>query len=222
YKAFAKNGIVIESPVIKDYEVPGWTINHFKSLGLDITPDAAALLGEYAGTDLVKIASEADKLVKNLPEGATSINATDIEKNVGISRQFSIFELTKELNFGRNGKALEIAGRLSSAAKFSMPAAIAMLFTDFQRILKYNLLLSSGNASPEKKAKVLAGVHPYFYKEYDSAVKIYPLRNCIEVISLLCDYDYFSKGGSPVTQDELFVELISKILCCKAGFIPTR
>ena len=77
YKAFAKNGIVIESPVIKDYEVPGWTINHFKSLGLDITPDAAALLGEYAGTDLVKIASEADKLVKNLPEGATSINATD-------------------------------------------------------------------------------------------------------------------------------------------------
>lgn len=222
YKAFAKNGIVIESPVIKDYEVPGWTINHFKSLGLDITPDAAALLGEYAGTDLVKIASEADKLIKNLPEGATSINATDIEKNVGISRQFSIFELTKELNFGRNGKALEIAGRLSSAAKFSMPAAIAMLFTDFQRILKYNLLLSSGNASPEKKAKVLAGVHPYFYKEYDSAVKIYPLRNCIEVISLLCDYDYFSKGGSPVTQDELFVELISKILGCKAGFIPSR
>ena len=65
-------------------------------------------------------------------------------------------------------------------------------------------------------------MHPYFYKEYDSAVKIYPLRNCIEVISLLCDYDYFSKGGSPVTQDELFVELISKILGCKAGFIPTR
>ena len=103
-----------------------------------------------------------------------------------------------------------------------MPAAIAMLFTDFHMILKYNLLVSSGNASPEKKGKVLAGVHPYFYKEYDSAVKIYPLRNCIEVISLLCDYDYFSKGGSPVTQDELFVELISKILCCKAGFIPTR
>ncbi len=222
YKAFIKNGIVVDSPGMRDYEIQGWIMAHFRSLGLDISPDAAALLGEYAGTDLVKIASETDKLTKSLPEGTTAISIGDIEKNVGISRQFSIFELNKALNYGKSTRALEIAARISSAAKFSMPAAVAMLFTNFQRILKYGILLSSGRVDSESKAKVLTGVNPYFYKEYENAARLYNTQKCISIISLLCDYDYFSKGGSPVTQDELFVELISKILNCQAGFIPVR
>lgn len=215
YKAFAKNGTVIDSPALRDYEIQGWILRYFSESGLDISPDAAALLGEYSGTDLSKIVSEADKLMKNLPEGCRSVSIADIERNVGMSRQFSIFELTRELNYGRASKALTIAGRMSSAAKFSMPGAVAMLFTNFQRILKYGILLSKGEASPDRKAKALMGVNPYYYKEYDHAVRIYPPAKCTAVISLLCEYDYLGKGGSPTTQDELFVELISKIINCQ-------
>ena len=93
-----------------------------------------------------------------------------------------------------------------------MPAAMAMLFTNFQRILKYGVLLSRGPVSPEMKAVALQGVNPYFYREYEGAVRAYPPQKCRQVISLLCEYDYYSKGGSPVTTDELFPELISKIL----------
>ena len=212
YKCFAKQGKVVDSPQLRDYEVPGWISAYYRSRSLNISPDAAALLAEYAGTDLSKIADETDKLVKNLPAGSTGVSAADISRNVGISREFSIFELTKELNAHKATRALVIAERMSAAARFSMPAAMAMLFTNFQRILKYGVLLSRGPVSPEMKAKALQGVNPYFYREYEGAVRVYPPQKCRQVMSLLCEYDYYSKGGSPVTQDELFPELISKIL----------
>ena len=94
YKNVSKKGIVLESEPLRDYEMPGWITGFYKSRGLAIDPDAAALLAESAGTELDRIAVETEKLQKNLPEGTTRVTAADIEKNVGISRQFSIFELT--------------------------------------------------------------------------------------------------------------------------------
>ena len=215
YKAVQKNGIVIDSPAIRDYEVAGWISSYYRGRGLDISPQAAALLGEYAGTDLSKIAIETDKLLKNLPEGAKEVKAEDIERNVGISRQFSIFELTKALSLKDAPKALRIAAAISSDARFYMPPAISAIFTNFSRILRYSALLSrSPRPSPEEKAKVLAGVNPYFYKEYDAAVRNYPLPKAMEAISLLCRYDYLAKGGDGGTAaaDELLVELCAKIV----------
>ena len=94
-----------------------------------------------------------------------------------------------------------------------MPASVALIYTNFSRILRYGLVLRKDRRpSPEMKARALAGVNPYFYREYDNAVRMYPPEKCMEVISLLCEYDYLSKGGSPVPQDRLFIELVSKIL----------
>ena len=98
---------------------------YYQSRGLQIAPDAAALLAEHAGTDLNKIAIETDKMLKNLPEGTVQVTASDIEKNVGISRQFSIFELTRELSMKNAAKALRIAAYIGSSAKFAMPAAVS-------------------------------------------------------------------------------------------------
>ena len=94
YKQCVKNGVVVESNALRDYEMASWISRYYSSRGLEIAPDAAALLAEYAGTDMSKIVLETDKLLKNLPEGAVSVSASDIEKNVGISREYSVFELT--------------------------------------------------------------------------------------------------------------------------------
>lgn len=214
YKTILKNGVVLESPAIRDYELPAWIQSYYRSRGLDIAPDAAVLLGESTGTELSRIVVETDKLLKNLPEGTTHISAADIEKNVGISKQFSIFELTKELSSKNAPKAFKIAANISSGAKFAMPMAVSVLYTHFNRILRYNILLSRGGVTPEAKAKALAGVNPYFYREYDTAVRCYPLKSAMAVIALLCEYDYLGKGGDggSATPDQLFMELISKIL----------
>ena len=214
YKNVSKVGVVVDSMQLKDYEMPQWISMYYQTRGLRIAPDAAALLGEHAGTDLNKIAIETEKMLKNLPEGAVEVSAEDVEKNVGISRQFSIFELTKELSLKNSPKALKIAAYIGSSAKFAMPMAVSALYVHFYRILKYGALLA-GNSNPtsDQKARILS-VSPYFFREYDAAVRNYPVRKCMGVISLLREYDYKGKGGDvgEATPAELMVELTAKIL----------
>ena len=214
YKNASKIGVVVDSTQLRDYEVPRWISMFYQTKGLKISPDASALLAEYAGTDLGKIAVETEKMLKNLPEGTVEVNITDIEKNVGISRQFSIFELTKELSSKNAAKALRTAAYIGSAAKFAMPMAVSALYTHFYRILKYGaLLMQNPRPANDQKAKVL-GVNPYFFQEYDMAIRNYPVKKCMAVIALLKEYDFKGKGGETgeATPAELMVELTAKIL----------
>ena len=215
YKSVTKIGAVLESPAIRDYELPDWIQRYYASLGLQIDPQAARLLAESTGADLARIASETDKLRKNLPEGAPAVSVEDVEKNVGVSREFSIFELTKALSFRNRTDALRIASHLGTSARFAMPMATSALYPHFYRILRYEALLEKGGSpDPGEKARVL-GVNPYFFREYDTAVRNYPLRKAMAAVSLLCEYDYKGKGGGigPDTPPgEILLELVTKLL----------
>lgn len=216
YKNIRKNGTVVESAPVRDYEMGRWISSFFHEKGLDITPDAAALLAEFAGTDLSKIAVETDKMRKNLPEGKTDITAEDIENNVGISRQYSIFELTRELSSKNSAKALRIAAYIGNAPKFMMLMATGPLFNHFYRILRYEALLMKNPGAGTAEKAALLGVNPYFLREYDTAAANYPARKCISIISLIKEYDFKGKGGNAgeASQPELLMELVAKILNC--------
>lgn len=215
YKSVQKCGVVVESTALKDYQMPDWITGYYRAKGLSIDPDAARLLAESCGVQLSKIELETDKMLKNLPEGTTRITPSDIERNVGVSREFSIFELNKALSTRNAPEAVKIATYVGSAARFAMPMAISALYTQFSRVLRYAALLQSDpNPSQEEKIRTL-GVSPYFFREYDAAVRNYPLAKCMGVISLLCEYDYKGKGGDGSTDtpaSELLIELVTKIL----------
>jgi len=213
YKSISKVGQILESVPVKDYEMAGWISSYFASRGLRIASDAAALLAEYSGTDLNKITVETDKLLKNLPEGTSEVSAADIEANVGISREFSLFELTKQLSFRDSARALRTAAYIGADAHFAMPKATAALFFHFNKLLRYEaLLLNNPNPPSEEKAKILGA--PFFWKEYDIAARNYPLQKTMRIIALIRDYDFKGKGGEcgEATPQELFTELIIKIL----------
>lgn len=214
YKNVQKKGVVLVSDALRDYEMPQWITSFYKSRGLDIEPAAAALLAEYAGTDMSRIMLETEKMQKNLPEGTVRVNAADIEKNVGISRQFSIFELTKALSYMKAEKALKIAAYIGNGPKFMMLLATAPLYTHFYRILKYEAALLKNPAMSKADRAKLLGVNPYFMEEYDVAARNYPIRRCMKVISLLEEYDFKGKGGGSgeASQGDLLMELVSKIL----------
>lgn len=215
YKEIQKKGIIVDSPAVRDYAITDWIISYYNSRSLRITPGAAQLLGEATGTNLSTIAVETDKLLKNLPEGCKDIKEEDIEKNVGISRSYSIFELTKELSYKNSVKAIKIATMMGDAAKFSMAMAVSALYTHYHRILKYAALSARGGIiSAEEKSRALAGVNPYFYREYDSAIRNYPLPKAMAAMSLLCEYDYLSKGGdgAGTSDGSLLKELVVKLL----------
>ena len=214
YKNVQKKGVVLVSDALRDYEMPQWITSFYKSRGLDIEPAAAALLAEYAGTDMSRIMLETEKMQKNLPEGTVRVNAADIEKNVGISRQFSIFELTKALSYMKAEKALKIAAYIGNGPKFMLLLATAPLYTHFYRILKYEATLLKNPAMSKADRAKLLGVNPYFMEEYDVAARNYPIRRCMKVISLLEEYDFKGKGGGSgeASQGDLLMELVSKIL----------
>lgn len=214
YKNVQKKGVVLVSDALRDYEMPQWITSFYKSRGLDIEPAAAALLAEYAGTDMSRIMLETEKMQKNLPEGTVRVNAADIEKNVGISRQFSIFELTKALSYMKAEKALKIAADIGNGPKFMLLLATAPLYTHFYRILKYEAALLKNPAMSKSDRAKLLGVNPYFMEEYDVAARNYPIRRCMKVISLLEEYDFKGKGGGSgeASQGDLLMELVSKIL----------
>ena len=204
YKGALKNGAVLDSPALRDYELAPWINSYYSSRGLDIDPLAAQLLAESAGADLGKIADETDKLLKNLPEGVKEISVSDIEKNVGISRSFSIFELSNALMKHEAAKALRLATYIGSAARFAMPPAVSALFMNFNRILRLNAGADDA----------LAGVSPYFHRDYESAARHYSLEKSIKIVSLLTEYDYKGKGGDGESLDSgtLLLELVTKIL----------
>ena len=201
YKSVLKTGVIVESNALRDYEMPQWIAAFYEGKGLRIHPEAAALLAESAGTDLGKIAVETEKLLKNLPEGVKEIQVADIEKNVGISRQFSIFELTKCLSYRQGAQALKIAAHIGETPRFALPMVVAPLYTHFYRILKYH-------------AGEVPKVNPYFLKEYDAAARNYPLPKVMGIMTLLTEYDFKGKGGDAgeASPADLFMELISKIL----------
>src|SRR5690606_27093247 len=96
YKAAGKAGVVLESPKLYDDEVAPWITSYVKDKGWGIHPKAAAMMAEYLGTNLSKVVNELDKLMLNVP-GGQEISVQDIERNIGISKDFNVFELTTAL-----------------------------------------------------------------------------------------------------------------------------
>ena len=91
-KELAKNGLVYTSDKVKEYKLIDWINTYLKTTEYAITPKAASLLAEFLGNDLSKITNELDKLALLLQKG-TTINEIHIEENIGISKDYNVFEL---------------------------------------------------------------------------------------------------------------------------------
>src|SRR5579863_2539318 len=65
-KKLSKNSVFFESPRLYDNKIPAWIEDYLKTKGYIIGHKAVALLAEYLGSDLSKIANELGKLMINL------------------------------------------------------------------------------------------------------------------------------------------------------------
>ena len=213
YKQACKVGVVFESNQIADYKMAGWVEKYFPTRGLKIAPDAAALLAEYAGIDISKIALEVDKLLKLMPEGHRDVTVADIEANVGMSRDYTAFELSKALSYKDTAKCFRIVSFFGESEKrFPIQMTLAALSSHFLKLLRMHALQQAG--VPRSAILSQMGINPYFAKEYDQALANYPVRKIMRVISLLREYDWRSKSNARglATDGDLLLELVSKIL----------
>jgi DNA polymerase-3 subunit delta len=213
-KTFAKlidqKGVLFESKKIYDNQLPTWIISYLKNHQYTITPQAAAMLAEYLGTDLGKVANELDKLIISLPAGS-QINPDHIERNIGISKEFNVYELQNALGEKDLLKANRIINYFgANPASNPIPVVISSLFSYFSKILNYHFL---EDKSQNNVASVLQ-VHPFFVKTYVAAAKNYNIKKLVEIISILREYDMKSKGWGNVSASaaDLQREMIYRIL----------
>jgi DNA polymerase-3 subunit delta len=213
-KALSKNiekfSVVVTSKKIYDNQLPQWVGDYFGSKGFKINNKAAVLLSEFVGNNLGRLANEIDKLLINLDKGV-EVNEDHIEKYVGISKEFNVFELQQALIKRDVYKANQIVNYFEANPKNNpIIPVISVLFGFFSKLL---LVHGTENKTDANLAKVL-GVNPYFVKDYIFGAKTYPASKVIHVIHYIRQADLLSKGVDNVsmTEGQILKELVFKIL----------
>jgi DNA polymerase III subunit delta len=205
-----KNVVFFQSAKLYENKMAGWVQDYLKNKGYELQSGVAELIVEFLGTDLSKTANELDKLSINLPKG-TSITLAQIQENIGISKDYNVFELQKALG----SRQIERVQRIVQYFKANPKAAplvmiIGSLFNFFSKIYLFHAFRNLPDNDLAKKLEV----NPYFLTDYRLTAKNYNKPKTEEIISLLREYDLKSKGVEQVntSENELLRELMFKIL----------
>ena len=208
-KLLTKNGVIFESKKLYENQVGDWIKRVLAGKKYAIEPKAMAMLVEFLGTDLSKINNELEKLQIILPVGST-ITPQHIEENIGFSKEFNVFELRKALGERNQLKAYTIAENFSQNPKDNpMVVTTSLVFGFFIQLLKYHGLKDK---NPKNVAAVL-GINPFFMKEYDVALKNFPMKKVSQIVAALRDIDVKSKGvgANALSHSDLLREMLYKI-----------
>ncbi len=213
FKNLLKNSnvTVLETAEIRDYEVAAWIGNYVKTQNLNFSPKAIQLLAEFLGTDLAKITHEIDKLFLIKGKGA-SISEEDIEKNIGISKEYNIFELTNALGERNNLKSHQIVNYfIMNPKSLFLPLAISTVYSFYTKLF---LVKYTPNSEIRNLGSILK-INPYIAKNFVQYASNYELVQIKNIFDILKDYDLKSKGigaTGATSQGEILKEMVAKIL----------
>lgn len=208
-KLFAEKGELLESKKLYDNQVAPWINQTLSGSGYKIEPKAAAMLAEFLGTNLSKVNNELDKLKIILPQG-TTITPAHIERNIGISKDYNVFEFRNALGEKNKLKANQIVRYFAQNPKENPITLITgQVFAFYSQLLQYHGL-------PDKNPKNVASllkINPYFVKDYELAARNYPMRKVSSIVASLRDIDMKSKGvGGSFPTEELLKDMLIAIL----------
>jgi len=209
YKAIEKSGLIFESAGLYDNKVPAWVEGYLTEKGYRVNQQASLMLAEYLGNDLSKIANELDKLMLNVAAGQ-EITLKHIQDNIGISKEYNVFELQTALAKKDALKANQIINYFEANPKANpIVLVLGNLNNFFSKVLVYHYVRDK---SPQNLAAEM-GVSPYFIKDYEQAARSSPLGKTVQIISYLRECDVKSKGvDSNTDHGRLMKELMFKIL----------
>ena len=214
-----KGGVLMESEQLRDYQVEKWIRDYvaqrnkeLKENGDEVQIDekVTKILADSIGTDLTQIVGALQKLIDGRPEGVKVIDAALVERNIGISKDFNVFELQSALIAGDVVKANRITQYFATSKDHPMVKELGILYGFFANLMIYHYL-------PDKTDRVVAsalGVAPFMVKDYAAAAKRYSAGKTFAIIGYFRETDARLKGiNNPSAKDaDLWKELIYKIM----------
>ena len=132
FKELGTLAVLCEAKPLYENRVPQWIVGKARQMGKNIAPEAAALLQQYVGRSLREIQNELEKLFIYVG-GAGEISAEDVRRLVGLTRQYTIFELQKAIGRRRLPQAVEILESMLRNGE-SGTSLVVMLTKFFQKV----------------------------------------------------------------------------------------
>ena len=191
-----KKGVLFESKKLKEGQLPAFINAYMKRRGLDMEPKATSM----------------EKLIITLPKNQTRITPEQIERNIGISKDYNNFELRAALVEKDVLKANRIVKYFEENPKTNpIQMTLSLLFGFFS-----NLMLAY--YAPEKSEQGIASFlglkTPWQAREYMNAMRRYSGVKTMQIIHEIRQADAASKGvrNSSVSDGDILRELVFKIL----------
>ncbi len=208
FKTIDKKAVVFQSEKIKDNQLAAWIEKYVKERNLAIEKQASVLLAEYLGNDIGKVVNAVDKLSIVLGNNA-KITSASIEENIGINKDYNVWELQRALGKKDSLKCYRIIHYFESNPKANpIQMVIPSLYSFF---IKLAVL---GTANDKRKAAADLGINSFFVDEYLGALPNYNIQKTEEIIHFLREADGRAKGIGSVSMEDgdILKELIAQIL----------
>lgn len=210
--AIEKEGVLFESKKIKESQLSGFVASFLKRKSVDIEPKAAEMMAEFVGTDLSRMAGELEKLVLTLPQGQNRITPEQIERNIGISKDYNNYELKTALIARDVLKANRVIKYFEENPKTNpIQMTLSVLFNFFSNLM---LVYYAPDKSEQGVAAQLGLKSAWQAREYLTAVRVFSGVKVMKIIEDIRYCDARSKGVENVSlsDSDLLRELIYKIL----------
>ena len=209
-KAVSKHAVLLTTKKLYENQVPAWVTSYIRSKGLQATPKAVVMLSEFIGADLSRLTNEIDKLLLNMKPGQT-IDERAVQENVGISKEYNIFELQTALIAQDALKANRIIQYFEANPKNNpLIPNLSLLFSFFTKILSMHFAADKSEAGIRKEL----GNRAFLVKEYMHALRVFPVQRCVDIIHYIRIADLQVKGitGGDMSEAEILKELVFKVL----------
>lgn len=211
YKAASKVAEIFQSDKLPDWEVEKWMHNYCKSKGIQIEDRAVAQLCDHIGNHLGNLINAIDKL-EVVCKGDGPITEHAVMENIGISKDFNVFELNKAIGQRNFHKALLIANYFANNQKeHHIIPTLSSVYSYFRKLAMYHEY--PNKADNYGLARAL-GTGPSFVTEYKNAASRYPAHALLAAFEVLHDIDLKSKGvgNASASSGELVTELVGRLM----------
>jgi DNA polymerase-3 subunit delta len=209
-KLLKEKGVMLTTKKMYENQLPEWTSELIQSKGYTISQKALYLLVDHIGNDLNRIDNEVNKVLVNLAS-RKNITEDDIEKYVGVSKEYNPFELQDALAKKDVSKAIRIIQYFEANPK---AGPIQLILPTLYNLFSKTYMIFGQSARDEKSIATNIGVNPYFMKDYLVAQKNYGYEGIENALLLLHAYNLKSVGVNDIgTSDaSLLKELVIKLV----------
>jgi DNA polymerase-3 subunit delta len=203
------HAVVLKAKRPYENQLPDFIQGYVDDKGVRIEDQAVQALCGFVGNDLHRLANEVDKLIITLGT-ETTITLELVLRQVGISKEYNIFELQRAILKGDAVMANKIVNYFEGNTRRNpVIPAVAFLYSFFSK-----LLAATQVADQSEKGLVSAlKVSPYAARDYTIALRQFGHARLLRIISSLKEADLMLKGvdAGSITEGQILRGLVWRL-----------